>query len=190
MSIPAQSYAYSIITKGDVMPNYAVIEDVVSNEDGTVRLTIQNGGTWVTVANDAQLSPLRTRNIVTKEDLQKGAEVVLYYDTVAMSYPGQAYTDRVVLLEPAAESVESAKTEVAMVALRDAANELGLGIDWLQDSQTVILSKGAFSATVNIGSTSYGINKMAEELEQAAEIHDGRTYVPQSFVDSLKNALQ
>ncbi len=194
MSIPAQSYAYAVITKGDVTPNFVIIEEVTATEDG-VRLTTENGGMWVTISKDAQVTPFRTRNIVSIEDLQPGAQVVLYYDVVAMSYPGQAATDRVVLLQPAdveeAPVVEEAvdATPSEMVGLRDAVKELGLKIQWIEDGQQVILTKGAFSATVIIGDENYGINKMRVIEKQVPEIRDGRTFVPQSFIHAINEAL-
>ncbi len=187
MSLPPQSYAYAVITKGDSMPNFAVIEEVEKTENG-VRLTTDNGGMWVTVSNEARISPFRTRNIVTIEDLQPGAQVVLYYDIVAASYPGQASTDRVVLMK-AADAVEAPALD-EMVNLRDAVKDLGLDIQWNAETQTVILQKGAFTATIVIGDVNYGINKMLVRQEQMPEIRDGRTYVPQSFIDAVKEALQ
>ncbi len=192
MSLPAQSYAYAVITKGDVMPNFAVIEAVAETEDG-VRLTTENGSMWVTVAENAQVSPFRTRNIVSVQDLQPGAQVVLYYDVVAMSYPGQAATDRVILLQPAdaipAEDTVETPAANEMVHLREAVSGMGLDILWDAASQTVTLQKGAFTATVIIGDENYGINKMLVRDEQVPEIHGDRTYVPQSFVEALKDAL-
>lgn len=192
MSLPAQSYAYAVITKGDVMPNFAVIEAVAETEDG-VRLTTENGSMWVTVAENAQVSPFRTRNIVSVQDLQPGAQVVLYYDVVAMSYPGQAATDRVILLQPAdaipAEDTVETPAANEMVHLREAVSGMGLDILWDAASQTVTLQKGAFTATVIIGDENYGINKMLVRDEQVPEIHGDRTYVSQSFVEALKDAL-
>ena len=187
-SLPPQSYAYAVVTTGEVTPNYAIVEAVEAGKDGAVRLTTNNGGMWVTVTEKADIKPLATKDIVTLEDLQPGAQVILYYDIVALSYPGQAYTDRVVLLKPAEEPI--AEENVEMVGIRQAASELGLDVAWDHEGQMVTLSKGAFSATIHIGSKSYGINKMLVQLEQAAEIRDGRTYVPQEFADALKEALQ
>lgn len=186
-SLPPQSYAYAIITKSDVLPNYAVIEEVAhSNGSGAVRLTTDNGGMWVTVQESADIKPLRTKEIVTLRDLQPGAQVILYYDMVALSYPGQAMTDRVVLLQSAAEQAEPAEATPTMVSLRDAAGQLGLATEWNQQGQTVLLRKGAFTATVVIGSHDYSINKSRVQLEQPAELREGRTYVPQEFVNLLK----
>ena len=186
MSIPAKCSAKAVMVRGESSPNYAAIEKVTKNNDGTVTLTTDNGSRLVTVAKDAVVTPFRTRNIVTADMLKAGDEVVLYYDVMALSFPAQAHTNRVVLLQP---SEAAAETTPAMVSLRDAANELGLAIDWNADTQTAILSKGAFSVTVTIGSKDYGINRMLLKLDQAAEIQDGRTYVPQALVDEIKVKL-
>lgn len=201
-SLPPQSYAYAIIVKGDVTPNYAIVEEVADSEIGAVRLTTNNGGMWVTVAKDAEIKPLKTKNIVTVQDLQPGAEVILYYDIVALSYPGQAGTDRVVLLQPAEEQEPDLVEGAAMVSLREAAGQLGLQISWNAELQTVVLSKEGYKATISIGSAKYGYTKLVEKdgkqtemmaealAAQAPELRDGRTYVPQSMVDALKQQMQ
>lgn len=189
MSIPAKCNAKAVMVRGESTPNYAAIENVTKNNDGTVTLTTDNGSRLVTVAKDAVVTPFKTRNIVTADMLKTGDEVVLYYDVMALSFPAQAHTNRVVLLQPgeATTAVGGATAqEATMVSLRDAANELGLAIDWNADTQTAILSKGAFSVTVTVGSKDYGINRMLVKLDQAAEIQDGRTYVPQALVDEIK----
>ncbi len=199
-SLPPQSYAYAVVTKGEVTPNYAIIEAVEAGKDSAVRLTTNNGGMWVTVTEKADIKPLATKDIVTLEDLQPGAQVILYYDIVALSYPGQAYTDRVVLLKPAEEPI--AEENVEMVGIRQAASELGLDVAWDHEGQTVTLSKEGYKATISVGSAKYGYTKLVEKdgkqtemiadalAEQAPELRDGRTYVPKSMLEALKQQMQ
>lgn len=199
-SLPPQSYAYAVVTKGEVTPNYAIIEAVEAGKDGAVRLTTNNGGMWVTVTEKVDIKPLATKDIVTLEDLQPGAQVILYYDIVALSYPGQAYTDRVVLLKPAEEPI--AEENVEMVGIRQAASELGLDVAWDHEGQTVTLSKEGYKATISVGSAKYGYTKLVEKdgkqtemiadalAEQAPELRDGRTYVPKSMLEALKQQMQ
>lgn len=204
-SLPPQSYAYAVVTKGEVTPNYAIIEAVEAGKDGAVRLTTSNGGMWVTVAEKADMKPLATKNIVTLEDLKPGAQVILYYDIVALSYPGQAYTDRVVLLKPAEEPIAEepvAEEKLEMVGIRQAASELGLDVAWDHEGQTVTLSKEGYKATISVGSAKYGYTKLVEKdgkqteiiadalAEQAPELRDGRTYVPKSMLEALKQQMQ
>ncbi len=199
-SLPPQSYAYAVVTKGEVTPNYAIVEAVEAGKDGAVRLTTNNGGMWVTVTEKVDIKPLATKDIVTLEDLQPGAQVILYYDIVALSYPGQAYTDRVVLLKPAEEPI--AEENVEMVGIRQAASELGLDVAWDHEGQTVTLSKEGYKATISVGSAKYGYTKLVEKdgkqtemiadalAEQAPELRDGRTYVPKSMLEALKQQMQ
>lgn len=199
-SLPPQSHAYAVVTKGEVTPNYAVIEAVEAGKDGAVRLTTSNGGMWVTVTENADIKPLATKDIVTLEDLKPGAQVILYYDIVALSYPGQAGTDRVVLLKPAGEPI--AEEPVEMVGIRQVASELGLEVAWNHEGQTVTLSKEGYKATISVGSAKYGYTKLVEKdgkqtemiadalAEQAPELRDGRTYVPKSMLEALKQQMQ
>lgn len=199
-SLPPQSHAYAVVTKGEVTPNYAIIEAVEAGKDGAVRLTTSNGGMWVTVTENADIKPLATKDIVTLEDLKPGAQVILYYDIVALSYPGQAGTDRVVLLKPAGEPI--AEEPVEMVGIRQVASELGLEVAWNHEGQTVTLSKEGYKATISVGSAKYGYTKLVEKdgkqtemiadalAEQAPELRDGRTYVPKSMLEALKQQMQ
>lgn len=185
MSIPAKCSAKAVMLRGDVAPNYAVIEAVSKNADGSVTFTTDKGSRLITAGKDAVVTPFKTRNLVSLDMLKAGDEVVLYYDVMALSFPAQAHTDRVVLLHPADATAETT-TPNTMVSLRDAATELGMAIDWNAETQVAILSQGAFNVTVTIGSVDYGINRMLVKLDQAAELRDGRTYVPQALVDAIK----
>ncbi len=80
------------------MPNYAVIEAIADNEDGSRTVTTNNGERTVTIAADASVMPFRTRTIVTLQDLCVGDVVALYYDVMTLSLPAQAGTDKVVVL--------------------------------------------------------------------------------------------
>lgn len=98
MSLPPKAIALAVMVNDDILPNYAVVEDVTVHQDGTVTVTTDQGNRLVTIAMDAQVSPFRTRNIITAQDLRPGDTVVLYYDVLAPSIPAKASTDRVVRL--------------------------------------------------------------------------------------------
>lgn len=97
-SLSPKSVAAAVMVYETVGPNYAVIEEVTKQQDGSIIVTTNQGDRLVTVAADAQVAPFKTRNIVTLDDLRPGAEVVLYYDILAPSLPARAVTNQVVLL--------------------------------------------------------------------------------------------
>lgn len=196
LSLPPQSSAMAVMVYDQVVPNYAVIEAITHKEDGSAVVTTNNGDLLVTIQADAQVTPFRTRNIVKVNDLQAGDTVVLYYDMVSPSLPAQASTNKVVQLEAAIPEddadfgLTTIPTEPELISLRDIAEAMGLQLAWNAESRSVILSKDAFSATVYIGSTNYGINRMHMEAALAAEIRDGRTFVSSDVIAELEAALQ
>lgn len=192
LSLPPQSTALAVMIYEHVMPNYAIVEGITHNEDGSAVVTTNHGDLLVTISANAQVTPFRTRNIVKVNDLQVGDTLVLYYDMVSPSLPAQASTNKVVQLEAGGSIAENASNSVepTMCALRDAVKDLELQIVWDAESHTVILQKDAFSATIRIGNTSYGINRMHMEAAQAAEIRDGRTFVSDDVIDEIFAALQ
>ncbi len=190
-SEPGQSSAIAVMRCGDVTPVYTEIEAVTANADGSVRLTTDGGSILVTVAADAVVQPFRTKNILSLADLSAGEKVVLYYDIVALSHPGQAGTDRVVVLDfPEAynEPAIAPERDETMVPLREALGDADLHIIWNASARTVVLSAEGFEAVAGIGGNIYKIAGSDVEMP-AAQLVDGRTYVPQCFIDEVLAAI-
>lgn len=99
LSLPPKAVALAVMVYDSVLPNYAVIEDVFLHEDGTAVVTTDQRNRLITIMADAQVSPFRTRNVITVQDLRPGDVVVLYYDVLAPSIPAKANTARVVQLQ-------------------------------------------------------------------------------------------
>lgn len=208
MSIPPQAYAYAVIgnIKSDMgNPTYTVVEEVRTAEDGMVIVT-ENGSKEITVPSNAAVSPYLTRNIVTLADVKAGSNVLLWYDMMTMSIPAYATSEKVVILPSAIEETTDALTVngveitlgedeivydnngVEMLPLRTVAETLGFKVEWVNETQSIIVSKDAFTATIRIGTTEGGINKMRLVLETAPVLYDGcKTYVPTSFFNELPN---
>lgn len=203
MSLPAQSKATAIFTTGDgSVANYATVEAVQANDDGSIIVTTDNGSRLVTINQDAEISPWLTKNIVKMDNILVGSQVVLYYDIMTLSLPAQANTDKVILLQQADTAAEDgqeaaevtpaeqvpAGTE-SMVPLRQIAEELGMTLKWDNEEKSVTLSKDAFSSKVIIGSAEASINKMRVVLDKEAKLINNTTYVPASLVEELRAAL-
>lgn len=112
-SLPPQSACELILVNvGDKTPaSLHEVGTVTEEEDG--RTAILNAAGDMIIRTDEKTSflPYATRNIVTAEDLTPGTRFLAWYDIVALSYPGQAYTERVVVLP--AEDAKPAETEDA-----------------------------------------------------------------------------
>lgn len=216
MSLPPQAYAFAIIgnIKSEMgNPMFTIVEEVKTTDNGIVIVT-DGGMKEITVPSNAQVSPYLTRNIVTLADIKEGSNVLLWYDMMTMSIPAFATSEKVVVMagnvmdvfneeetEEVAEDglyvngvkitlaedeVEYDNNGVKMLPLRTVAETLGFKVEWVNESQSIIVSNGAFSATIRIGTVEGGINKMRLVLETAPILYnDCKTYVPASFFAEL-----
>ncbi len=82
LSLPPQLSASMIIcdlpADGSV-PIFTKVESLTDNGDGTYKLTVAGGGTYM-LPDNCQISPFRTRNIVTFSDITPGSNCLLWAD--------------------------------------------------------------------------------------------------------------
>lgn len=208
LSLPPQAYAYAII--GNIKtemgnPIFTIVEEVKSTENGIVIVT-DAGSKEITVPSSAEVAPYLTRNIVTLADIKAGSNVLLWYDMMTMSIPAYATSEKVVVLPGnvldmgeedglMVNGVEITLLEdevvydnngVEMLPLRTVAEALGFKVEWVNETQSIIVSKDAFTATIRIGTVEGGINRARLVLETAPILYGGsKTYVPTSFFAEL-----
>lgn len=78
------------------------------------------------------------------------------------------------------------KEETVMIPLRKIAEYLGYQVEWNNENKSILLIKDNVSFTITIGKEDYGYNKSLRKFEQAPEINNEKTYVPQSLLDIMK----
>lgn len=180
MSLPPQTAAEAIMTNMPQDTDSAMlhtVEQVEETKDGGIRILTDNGGLYITAANGAEISPLYTKNIVHLEDVKKGDRIFAWYNIVLESYPGQAYTDKLVLIsgemepktaEPADDRFQIVldgdmvlsqkavvKDGVAMVPLRAVAEALGCKVTWDSAERAATINNGIREMTFDIGMDLY-----------------------------------
>ncbi|HJF53023.1 MAG TPA: hypothetical protein K8V27_08910 [Butyricicoccus pullicaecorum] len=108
-SLPPQSACELILVGvGENTPaSLHEVGTVSTNEEGMTEVLTADGSMIIRMDDKTTYAPYKTKNIVTKADLTEGTRFLAWYDIVAMSYPGQAYTQKVVVL-PAAATEETA----------------------------------------------------------------------------------
>lgn len=108
-SLPPQSACELILVGvGENTPaSLHEVGTVSTNEEGMTEVLTADGSMIIRMDDKTTYAPYKTKNIVTKADLTEGTRFLAWYDIVAMSYPGQAYTQKVVIL-PAATTEETA----------------------------------------------------------------------------------
>ncbi|RKD22914.1 hypothetical protein BEP19_11805 [Ammoniphilus oxalaticus] len=134
------------------------------------------------LAEDTQLVNHQGKEI--KEDELNGKELIVFYTASTKSIPAQTTPNKIIALDPLNEEIDEV-IEPEMVPLREVAEGLGYDVEWDESTKRVTLTKQASSYQLTIGAKDYGYNRSLGYLDVAPEIKDGRTYVPQQFVDLL-----
>lgn len=175
-SLPPQTYAEAIVYNMPADAGCAMlhtVESVESTEKG-VRFLTDGGSLYISVDENAAVSNLYTGETASLDGLQAGGRVFAWYDIVLESYPGQAYTAKLVLVPdeiPAGQETgeysiclehdmvlpEKAVWEngVLMVPLRAVAETLGCTVTWDEAAQAATMTNDTRTMTVTIGEDVY-----------------------------------
>jgi hypothetical protein len=132
MSLPPQSYGYAVVrnTPMDVScAMYHVIEDLKTNDDGSVTVTTDNGGLYLTLAKDAAVSSY-TGSKTTLADLKAGDKIMAWYGMVAESYPAQASTKQVMRLDTPGSVLVTRGSFAAMLHERAGGKQIKLALNY------------------------------------------------------------
>ncbi len=194
-----------------INPELVIVED----EEGKDFIKHSNFDKELTSADNYLKLNMSDETIITnqygkecsKEDLYN-EDLVVFYTITTRSIPAQTNPSKIIVLKKQSdedvintdtdevkEDVEIAeivkvdsytKDEVIMVPLRKIAEHLGYKVEWNNENRSIILIRGNASFTISIGREEYGYNKSLRRFEKAPEINNGKTYIPQSFIDNLK----
>lgn len=100
-SLPPQSAAFAVVRNipqgaGCAMYHRA---EAVELQEGGLRITTDNGGLFLSAGPETALSAYTGASVRGLGDIKAGACFMAWYDAVALSYPGQAYAQHIMLLE-------------------------------------------------------------------------------------------
>lgn len=200
-SLPPQGNAVALIVgkpdKGNAGMYLKVAKIMQQGENAGIKVLCTNGDRLVTLSPD----------IVNTSAIKAGSELIVWYDVMTMSMPGQAGATKAVLLPVKADirvhtlagvvvvngkeltlhEHDSIRTDgdTVMLPLRTIAESLGYKVVWYEETQTAELQKGASTMMATIGSNSYGKLKMAVRLNHAPELVNGKMLVPVEFFTDL-----
>lgn len=130
LSLPPQSACELILVGvGENTPaSLHEVGTVSTNEEGMTEVLTADGSMIIRMDDKTTYAPYKTKNIVTKADLTEGTRFLAWYDIVAMSYPGQAYTQKVVILPAAATEETATETQATRETEQTAAETTELTI--------------------------------------------------------------
>jgi len=136
-------------------------------------------------------------------------DLVVFYTTATKSIPAITNPIKIIVLKKQLDENEldlneevdegNIKNEIAeiikedsyskegtlMIPLRKVAEHLGYEVTWNNKNRSILLKRGNVELAINIGKEIYEYNNGSEKFEQLPEIKDGKTYVPESFVERL-----
>lgn len=185
-SLPPQSFASAIITgieKDEVFPRLFIVKEIVSESDEEVRILNEQEDLVARISKDTPFSPFRSKQIVKFQDIKVGTELFIWYETVALSYPGQTNVQKALyigtpnlkvqpVLAPEGADfnqkisindkiIDLGKYEWhiqdnhVMVPLRIVSESLGFKVNWDSNIQGAYLDDGNVKTTVIVGKDGY-----------------------------------
>ncbi|MGL5207279.1 MAG: stalk domain-containing protein [Acidaminococcaceae bacterium] len=201
-SMPPQGNAFALVVgtpaKG-AAGIYMKVGSIEKVEDGRIKALSSNGDRLITISSEVfpQLTAIR-----------EGSEMLVWYDMMTLSIPGQAAATKAVLLPVTMKVHLGAGVIVAngkelvlgqddriivrgktvLLPLRVIAENLGYSIAWQAEQKQIELKHGAESlAALRIGSNSYQKGQDVVGLATAPELVNGKTLVPVEFFTDVLN---
>ncbi len=100
-SMPPQSAAYAIVRNIPQDTGCAKYHRVEAAEEmeGQLQITTDNGGLFLYADKETTLSTYTGNSPVGLEEIKPGSYIMAWYDVVALSYPGQAHPQHIMLLD-------------------------------------------------------------------------------------------
>ena len=186
-SLPPQSHAIAIVTQVEKNKSHAelfTVKEIISEKDGEIRALNKEGDLIVAFLKEISLTPFKTKQIVTLDDIKIGTQLFIWYEIVALSYPGQTAATKAVLVgQEEGTGVRAVYTPMAgadavtvtiqnkaiqlggknlldqngflMLPLRAVAEGLGFQVTWNGEERSVLLDDGVVKTTIFIGEDSY-----------------------------------
>lgn len=105
-SLPAQSAAFAVVlleTEEDFYPLYMVAGE--KTEEG---IASEDGNYIVVPAENCEVVPYKTRNIVTLDDVKAGSKLLVWSRTMTMSIPALLNAEKIMILPEAVSSTPAA----------------------------------------------------------------------------------
>ncbi len=135
-SLPPKAYGYVVTVANDneaLLPIYVEVGEVENKEDNTTVIYSADGEYVVTLSNESQISPLKSRNILSRTDLIKGSCILVYSDMMTMSIPALLNPSKVVVLSIPVETFEDEVAAETEEMIYDKGNMAGIVTDISSD---------------------------------------------------------
>ena len=201
-SMPPQGNAFALVVGTPAKGGagiYMKAGSIDKVDGGKIKVLSSNGDRLITITSEV---------LPHLEAIREGSELLVWYDMMTLSIPGQAAATKAVLL-PATIKVHLGagvivangkelvlgqddriitRGKAVLLPLRVIAENLGYSIVWQAEQQQIELKSGdEIAATFRIGSKSYQKGQDVIGLANAPELVNGKTLVPVEFFTDVLN---
>lgn len=80
------------------VPHYYKVKEIVSNEKGVLRVLDTNESLIATIGDETEIFKFHSDEKISIDDIKEGSELMLWYEIMTLSYPGQTYAKKAMLL--------------------------------------------------------------------------------------------
>ena len=201
-SMPPQGNAFALVVGTPAKGSagiYMKAGSVQKTDDEKIKVLSSNGDRLITITNEV---------FPNLNAIKEGSDLLVWYDMMTLSIPGQAAATKAVLL-PATIKVHIGagvivangkelalgqgdsiitRGKTVLLPLRVIAENLGYNIVWQAEQKQIELKDGIDTvATFKIGSNSYQKGQEVIGLAAAPELVNGKTLVPVEFFTNVLN---
>jgi len=210
-SIPPQSTASAILLNAldeDAATLYMTVKEETRRGDDFICYLNEEGSMIVSFAEGLDFTTIDGEKLSYK-DIMIGDEILVWYDIVLTSYPGQTGADKAVLVDrkdKAVQTVEIAEDgtiklfdktfnvgnmiideNIIRLPLRNFFENLGYEVGWNDQFKTISLIKGEETISVSPAYNYYEINGERITVTDGFLIVNGSTYASLDFYERLFN---
>lgn len=205
-SLPPQSRAIAILTNIDkkAPARYLTVSDINKVENGDLKILDTDNEYIITITDETQLIPYKTKQRVLKDDIVIGSRVLVWSEIMTLSLPAQMTADVLMLLpgedmpfitkitiSPSQGIISIndknngaawhedlfVKYDTTLVPLRKVSETLGYEVKWFSDGRKIELAKDNRVIKLQISNKKYDNTS----LSVAPELINSKTFVPMEF---------
>ena len=201
-SMPPQGNAFALVVGTPAKGGagiYMKVGSVQKVDDDRIKVLSSNGDRLITITNEV---------FPNLNAIREGSDLLVWYDIMTMSIPGQAGATKAVLLPATIKTHIGAgvivangkelvlgqdnriitKGKIVLLPLRIIVENLGYNIVWQAEQKQIELKDGGDNVAVfKIGSNSYQKGQEVIGLAGAPELVNGKTLVPVEFFTDVLN---
>lgn len=190
-SLPPQSFAGAIVvgvSENKTIPSWFTVKKIISVDETHMRVINEEGDLIVTLLKESPITPFKTKQMVTIDDVRVGTQLFVWYDIVLTSYPGQTASYKTVIvgqneaIKPIAlnlsQTEQYKRGQEVMVPIRKVLESLDMAVVWDQSIRGVQVHGALGHFEIRLGENPFSGSELPE-------LKDQKMYVPLSLLSEL-----